>query len=60
MEHWDVKNAFVNAPLDETIYLHPVPGYEGKGGAGKIFKLRKALYGCKQAAFQWQKFAPQR
>ena len=22
-QHWDVKTAFVNAPLDEEIYMHP-------------------------------------
>ena len=42
MEHWDVKQAFVNAPLDETIYVHPVPGFFVEG---KILKLKKALYG---------------
>jgi len=55
-QHWDVKTAFVNAPLDETIFVRPVSGYEGKGGQGKIFKLNKALYGCKQAAWAWQKY----
>ena len=53
MEHWDIKQAFVNAPLDETIYVHPVPGF---GPEGHVFELRKALYGTKQAAHAWQKF----
>jgi hypothetical protein len=56
LEHWDVKTAFVNAPLDETIFVHPVPGYEGVGGPGKIFKLKKALYGLKQSAWAWQQY----
>jgi hypothetical protein len=53
MEHWDIKQAFVNAPLDETIYVHPVSGFSEEG---KVLKLKKALYGTKQAANAWQKF----
>ena len=51
MEHWDIKQAFVNAPLSQTLYMHPVSGF---GLDGKILKLRKALYGTKQAAREWQ------
>ena len=54
--HWDVKQAFVNAPLKETVYCHQVPGFEKKGFENKILKLDKALYGTKQAANAWQKF----
>jgi len=49
-EHWDVKNAFVNAPVSETIYVRQVEGFEKKGEENKILKLKKALYGTKQAA----------
>ena len=56
MEHWDIKQAFVNAPLDETIYVYPVKGFEKKGFEKCILKLNKALYGTKQAAYAWQKF----
>jgi hypothetical protein len=54
MEHWDIKQAFINAPLDETVYVHPVPGFSIE--KGQILKLKKALYGTKQAANAWQKF----
>ena len=54
MEHWDIKQAFVNAPLEETVYVHPVKGFERKGTEGKVMKLNKALYGTKQAAHAWQ------
>ena len=54
MEHWDIKQAFVNAPLDETIFVHPVSGFSKMEGL--VLKLKKALYGTKQAAHAWQKF----
>ena len=55
-EHWDVKTAFVNAPLKEKIYCRQVPGFEKPGTEKKILLLKKALYGTKQAAHAWQKF----
>lgn len=56
MEHWDVKQAFVNAPIQETVYVHQVRGLERPGKEGKILKLNKALYGTKQAAHAWQTY----
>jgi len=53
MEHWDIKQAFVNAPLSQALYVHPVTGF---GMDGKVLKLAKALYGTKQAAHEWQNF----
>src|SRR5689334_18202535 len=55
-EHWDVKTAFVNAPLKETVYCRQVPGFERPGVEDKILLLKKALYGTKQAANAWQSF----
>ena len=55
-EHWDVKSAFTNAPIEETVYVHQVPGFEKEGTAGKVLLLRKALYGTKQAARAWKLF----
>ena len=51
-EHWDIKNAFVNAPIDEDIWIelpdgHSIPGVDRTRSA---LKLAKALYGTKQAA----------
>ena len=56
LQHWDVKQAFVNAPLEEEVYLHQIKGFERPGTEGKVLKLVKALYGTKQAANAWQKF----
>jgi hypothetical protein len=55
-EHWDVKTAFVNAPLKETVYCRQVPGFEKPGTDDKVLILKKALYGTKQAANAWQNF----
>ena len=55
-QHWDVKAAFTNAPLEETIYVHQVPGFEKEGTLGKVLLLKKALYGTKQAARAFQLF----
>ena len=37
------QTAFVNAPLDENIFVYPVPGFETY--PGEVYRLRKALYG---------------
>ena len=56
LQHWDVKQAFVNAPLEETVYVHQIKGFEKKGEEGKVLRLRKALYGTRQAGHAWQKY----
>src|SRR6185295_2935806 len=55
-EQWDVKTAFVNAPLKETVFCHQVAGFEKVGTEGQVLRLRKALYGTKQAAVFVQNF----
>ena len=56
MQHWDVKQAFVNAPIHEDIYVQQIKGFEREHANNKILKLNKALYGTKQAAHAWQKY----
>ena len=41
----DVNNAFLNASLTEEIYLRQPAG--GNDGTGRVYRLRKALYGLK-------------
>jgi hypothetical protein len=50
----DVKTAFLNADLEEEIYVTLPPEVEG-GGAGIVYRLRKAIYGLKQAPRAWYK-----
>ncbi len=49
----DINSAYLNAPLEEEIYLKAP---EGHPGYNKYFwKLNKALYGLKQSANVWNK-----
>ena len=56
MQHWDVKQAFVNAPIHEDIYVQQIKGFEREHANNKILKLNKAFSGTKQAAHAWQKY----
>ena len=60
-EHWDVKNAFVNAPIEEEIWIEQPDGHELANFPKDKFvlRLRKALYGTKQAARAWQQHLKQ-
>lgn len=49
----DVKSAFLNGDLQETVYVDQPPGYVRKGSEKKVYRLRKALYGLKQAPRAW-------
>ncbi|GBL98908.1 Copia protein [Araneus ventricosus] len=49
----DVKTAFLNSDLQETIYMEQPIGYNDN--SGRVCKLLKSLYGLKQAHRQWFK-----
>jgi hypothetical protein len=53
IEHVDVKSAYLNAPLKETIYMKPPRGVLKPGQEGKVLRLIKGLYGLKQAGRGW-------
>lgn len=50
----DFDTAFLNAPVEEEIYLEQPEGFN-QGGPDIVLKLIKALYGLKQAPRQWNK-----
>jgi hypothetical protein len=49
----DVKSAFLNADLKEEVYVHQPPGSAIPDKEGKVLRLRKALYGLRQAPRVW-------
>jgi hypothetical protein len=51
MEHTDVSTAFLNADLQEDIYMYPPDGVEV--GEGMCYLLHKSLYGLKQSGRNW-------
>ena len=55
MEHWDIKAAFINAKLEEDIWICQPDGHQQRGAENMVCKLNKALYGLKQAGRAWQK-----
>jgi len=49
----NVKNAYLNAKLTETIYMRQPPGFATPGDERQVCHLFKALYGLKQAGRCW-------
>lgn len=54
VKHYDVKNAFLHGKLEKEIYMRQPPGYQTTDKA-KVCKLKRGLYGLKQAAMGWNK-----
>lgn len=50
-DHLDIKTAFLNANVDEEVYMEVPEGIEAEDGV--VLRLRKALYGMKQAPRLW-------
>ena len=56
LEHFDVTNAFTQSEIDSDIYIDPPKGFATKGSDGliQVLKLKRALYGTKQASHLFQ------
>nr|VWO99127.1 Uncharacterized protein [Ganoderma boninense] len=51
----DVKSAYLNGDLDEEIYMRQPPGTAAAGEEHLVCRLKKSLYGLKQAGRAWYK-----
>lgn len=49
----DLKSTFLNNKLEEEVYVMQSLGYLEKGGEQSVLKLKKALYGLRQAPKAW-------
>ena len=53
----DFDGAYLNGEVDTDLYMHQPPGHEqvGPNGEAMVCKLKKSLYGLKQAGRIWYK-----
>ncbi|GJR91988.1 retrovirus-related pol polyprotein from transposon TNT 1-94, partial [Tanacetum coccineum] len=49
----DIKSVFLDDPLKEKVYVSPPDGFVDPKHPEKVYRLRKALYGPKQAPIAW-------
>lgn len=53
VKHFDAKTAFLNGDLNEAIYMEQPEEYKQEGQQRMVCRLKKGLYGLKQAAKLW-------
>jgi len=53
IQQMDVKLVFLNGVLDEEIYMEQPIGFITPGTETKVCRLKKAIYGLKQASHTW-------
>lgn len=53
VHHMDMKSTFLNGVLEEEVYVSQAPGFIVTGQDSKVLRLKKALYGLRQAPHAW-------
>ena len=53
LHQMDVKTAFLNGNIDETIYMVQLENFESNNSKQLVCILKRSIYGLKQASRQW-------
>ena len=53
LQKMDVKRIFLNGDLEEEVYIKQPEGFSSSDGEHLVCKLKKSIYGLKQASRQW-------
>ena len=53
LHQMDVKSTFLNGDIDETIYIVQPENFVSGEAKKMVCKLKKSIYGLKQASRQW-------
>jgi Reverse transcriptase (RNA-dependent DNA polymerase) len=51
----DIKTAFLNEDLEENVYMIQPMSFKDPNNASKVCKLKRSIYGLKQASRNWSK-----
>jgi len=51
--HLDIKTAFLNGDLNEIVFMEVPEGFRSSAIQNKVCRLKKALYGLRQASRAW-------